>query len=41
MQGSPDYAKRLEADISRLRARLGIGAEQLDWAEGSEQYKVC
>lgn len=40
MQGSPEYLQRLEADITRLRARLGIGADQPDWADGSDMYKV-
>ena len=40
MQGSPEYLRRLDADIMRLRERLGIGADQSDWEEGSDAFKV-
>lgn len=33
--------RRLEADIQRLRHRLGIVEGQQDWAEDSDEYKVC
>ena len=40
MQGSPEYLRRLEADITRLREKLGIDAGQPDWAEDSEAFQV-
>ena len=40
MQGSPEYLRRLEGDIMRLRERLGIGADQPDWEEGSDTFQV-
>lgn len=39
MQGSPEYLRRLEVDIMRLR-ELGVGADQADWEEGSDAYQV-
>jgi hypothetical protein len=32
--------QRLEADIARLRRKLGLGPGMQDWAEGSDDYTV-
>ncbi len=40
LQGSPEYLRRLDGDILRLRERLGIASDQPDWDEGDDSYKV-